>query len=120
MFNNNGNNPSQNTNEKWKALGFINIYLPTNSGGKKKLGAIPLRASVPHELEIFEALKACDGDEATQAGVNAVMSLCQVDFNTAEIKEDNRIDLSGAFESVAATVVKTTTEEAPAAEQSAG
>jgi hypothetical protein len=120
MFNNNGQSGNVNTNEKWKALGFINIYLPTNSGGKKKLGVIPLRASVPHELEIFEALKACNGEEATQNGVNAVMALCQVDFNTAEIKEDNRIDLSSAFETVAATAVKADEPEATETAQSAG
>ena len=44
--------------ENWKADGFVNLYLPSTDGGKrKKLGAIPLRANKPAEAALLEWLK---------------------------------------------------------------
>lgn len=53
---NTGNNNSQSNNasndESWKAVGFLNFYLPANDGTRSKLGAIPLKAGKPREKEL--------------------------------------------------------------------
>ena len=45
-------------NDSWKAQGFLNFYLPTENGGKRKLGAIALKASKESEAELVEWLNA--------------------------------------------------------------
>jgi hypothetical protein len=42
-----------NTNDSWKAQGFLNFYLPTQDGGRRKLGAIPLKDSKPNEKTLL-------------------------------------------------------------------
>ena len=46
------------TNDSWKAKGFINFYLPTKDGGRKKVGAIPLKAAKPNEVALAEYLES--------------------------------------------------------------
>jgi hypothetical protein len=44
------------TNEAWKAQGFLNLYLPSPNGGRRKLGAIPLKANKVNEKKLLEWL----------------------------------------------------------------
>jgi hypothetical protein len=45
------------SNEAWKAQGFLNFYLPSKEGGKRrKLGAIPLKMNKPSEKTLLEWL----------------------------------------------------------------
>ena len=65
--------------ESWKASGFINLYLPSTEGGKrKKLGAIPLRANKPSEAALLEWLKK---DPANAA---KLLSKLDIDFQSVE------------------------------------
>ena len=65
--------------ENWKADGFINLYLPSTDGGKrKKLGAIPLRANKPSEAALLEWLKK---DENY---VDKLLSKLELDFQSVE------------------------------------
>lgn len=41
------------TNDNWKAQGFLNFYLPSKTGGRKKLGAIPLKESRTNEKQLL-------------------------------------------------------------------
>lgn len=78
------------SNDSWKAIGFINMYLPTVSGKEKKLGAIPLRASRSAEKELSDWLNA----KAENVGVMASQLI--VEFNDAEASNADQFDLGFA------------------------
>ena len=44
--------PTQ-SNDSWKAQGFLNLYLPGLNGQRKKLGAIPLKESKGNEKKLL-------------------------------------------------------------------
>lgn len=48
------NNNQRNAN--WQASGFLNLYLPSKLGGRRKLGAIPLKASRAAEKQLLDWL----------------------------------------------------------------
>ena len=65
--------------DSWKAAGFVNLYLPSTDGGKrKKLGAIPLRANKPSEAALLEWLKK-DANN-----VEKLLSKLELDFQSVE------------------------------------
>ena len=65
--------------ESWKAEGFINLYLPSTDGGKrKKLGAIPLRANKPSEAALLAWL------QKDPANVEKLLSKLELDFQSVE------------------------------------
>lgn len=70
-----------NTAELEKAIGFLNVYVPTKGGGRRKVGAgIPLNASKDTEKAIFEWLTK--GDKEAQAKALAKFcSIVQFEFN---------------------------------------
>lgn len=70
---------NDNNQESWKAAGFVNLYLPSTDGGKrKKLGAIPLRANKPSEAALLEWLKK-DANN-----VEKLLSKLELDFQSVE------------------------------------
>jgi len=73
--------------ERWKAKGFLNFYLPTKEGGRRKVGAIPLRIANANEAKLADWLAA--GDDNVQAFANKVM----VDYNPAEPGDNTAFDL---------------------------
>jgi hypothetical protein len=44
---------AQPSNDNWKAQGFLNFYLPTQDGKRKKLGAIALKESRADEKRLL-------------------------------------------------------------------
>lgn len=61
------NNASNQSNDSWKAQGFINLYLPSKKSktGRRKLVGIPLKDSVTNDKEMREWVeknpeKACE------------------------------------------------------------
>ena len=65
--------------ESWKADGFVNLYLPSTDGNKrKKLGAIPLRANKPSEAALLEWLKK-DANNVAK-----LLSKLELDFQSVE------------------------------------
>lgn len=78
---NNSSNNSGNTNQDWKADGFINLYLPRADGGKRKLGTVMLYKKNAAEEQLLETLMK---DPEAIARLQAALI---VEFNTAEIKE---------------------------------
>ena len=70
---------NDNNQESWKAAGFVNLYLPSTDGGKrKKLGAIPLRANRPSEAALLEWLKKDAGN------VEKLLAKLELDFQSVE------------------------------------
>ena len=50
------NAQTQVANENWRAQGFINIYLPTPDGGRRKIGSISLKESKAYEAALLKRL----------------------------------------------------------------
>ena len=87
----NGNNQSQQQDESWKAQGFLNFYLPTKGGGKRKLGTIALREGKANEKALIDWLKA-----NPEANVAHLMAKLEVNFQTSEANEASSFDLGEA------------------------
>lgn len=72
-----------------KALGFLNFYMPTKGGSRRKLGSIPLNASKAVEKQVFDALMA------DPAKLEAVVAKLIVEFNPQidESSADSQLDI---------------------------
>lgn len=80
--------PQAVANSNWeKAAGFINIYLPSKDGKRRKVGAIPLRASKANEKQMLDFL---DEDEGNIAKLSAKLI---VEYQSAAITEAHSLDL---------------------------
>lgn len=67
------------SNDSWKASGFVNFYLPSTDGGKrKKFGAIALRDNKPAEAALIQWLKA------DPANVAKLLNKLEIDFQSVE------------------------------------
>ena len=77
----------QGQDDSWKAQAFINLYLPTKEGGRRKLGTIALKDSRPNEKALIEYLQK--GDAALKNLANKV----EFNFQMAEGSEANGFDL---------------------------
>lgn len=78
---------TQATNDSWKARGFLNFYLPTQSGKDRKIGAISLKLSSEDEVKLAEWLEA---DEANAAKLMARIKLV---YRSSEKQEGSGFDL---------------------------
>ena len=73
------NNTAAPSNDSWKASGFVNFYLPSTDGGKrKKFGAIALRDSKPAEAALIQWLKE------DPANIAKLLSKIEIDFQSVE------------------------------------
>ena len=70
-----------------KASGFINIYLPSKDGKRRKVGAIALRASKANEKQMLDFL---DEDEGNIAKLAAKLI---VEYQSAVVTEAHSLDL---------------------------
>lgn len=65
------------SDEKWKAQGFLNLWVKRADGSRAKVGAIPLRESKAFEKALIARLQQ-DG------AIEAFMSALEVDFQLAD------------------------------------
>lgn len=79
------NGSTNGQNDDWKAQAFINLYVPTPDGGKRKLGSIALRDSKPFEKAVIARLQE-------EGGLEALREALIVDFQMAD-KEVGKSDL---------------------------
>lgn len=79
--------PAATSNDNWKAQGFLNFYLPSKDGGRKKLGAIPLKEAKPNEKRLLEWLNE------DPAHVQALMNKLEVEYQSAVQSEGSAFDL---------------------------
>lgn len=78
MSYNNAKTPvSQNSDTSWKAQAFINLYIPTADGTRRKVGAIALRDSKAFEAALIARLQE-DG------AVQALADVLEIDFQMAD------------------------------------
>lgn len=71
-------------NESWKSDGFLNLYIPTKAGGRRKVGSIGLKNSKPFEADLIKRLSE-GGEEATKA----MLAVLELEFNLAEPTSDD-------------------------------
>lgn len=83
------NESNTSNDESWKSDAFINLYLPTPSGGQRKVGSIGLKMSKMHEKALIEALQN-GGDDA----VNRLVGKLSATFNLADGSSSEGFDLS--------------------------
>jgi hypothetical protein len=78
---------SNTTDDSWKAQGFLNFYLPSDTApsGREKIGAVGLRSSKATENYVLDYLMAVIGDPAKlDARVKSVLAQLIVEFKSAE------------------------------------
>ncbi len=80
-------NRSGGANDNWKSDAFINVYLPTVDGGKRKVGAIPLKLSRSNEASLIEYLQGGEGN------IENFRNKLIVEFNMADANEGKAFDL---------------------------
>lgn len=68
----------QQQDDSWKAQGFLNIYLPTTQGGRRKIGTIYLHENKQMEKQLIERLKA-----DPEAVIEALLGKIEMEFNEA-------------------------------------
>ena len=73
-------------NQREKAIGFINIYVPRKDGTRKKLGAIPLRPSNKEDKQLSEWL------EADAKNLPKLLKKIKLEFNAVS-DNDSGLDL---------------------------
>ena len=76
-----------NNSEDWKAQAFINVWLPTKAGGRRKVGAIPLKISRAGDAQLIDFLSG--GEEALRSLVNKL----EFDFQLSGGNPDSAFDL---------------------------
>lgn len=75
------------SNDSWKAQGFLNLYLPGKNGDRKKLGAIPLKDSKPSEKDLLVWLN----EDPTR--VDKIMAKLIMEYQSAVPAEGSGFDL---------------------------
>jgi hypothetical protein len=73
--------------DNWKAQGFINLYLPSKDGKRRKLGAIPLKVAKAAEKELIAYL------EADEANIENLASKLIVEYQSASGNDSHGFDL---------------------------
>lgn len=73
---------SRGDNENWKSDAFINLYLPTNGGTRRKVGSIGLKNTKPFEADLIAKLSA------DPEAIKRFLAACELEFNLAEPDND--------------------------------
>ena len=73
--------------ESWKAQGFLNLYLPSRGGQRRKLGSIPLKESRSSEKELLAWLN----EDPTRVG--KLLGKLEMEFQPAVKADENHFDL---------------------------
>ena len=71
-----------------KAKGFLNIYLPSKDGKRRKVGSIALRESKLLENQILSFL------EADEANLPKLSSKLVIEYQSAAANEGSKLDLA--------------------------
>lgn len=77
------------TNTSWKAQGFLNFYLPSKDGGRRKLAGIPLKDTKANEKTLREWL-----EQNPEENLRTFMSKLEVEYQPATQSEGSTFDLT--------------------------
>ena len=78
---------SQEKDDSWKSQGFLNLYIPTKSGSRRKIGTIFLKESRATDKQLLDAFK-----RDPEATMKKLMTMLELEYNSAEGSED-QLDL---------------------------
>lgn len=78
-------NQQSEQNESWKAQAFINVYVATGEGSKRKLVGIPLKESKAFERMLIERLKEEGGIEAFAENVSFTFELADKEVKASDL-----------------------------------
>lgn len=73
-------------NDNWKSDRFINIFVPSKDGSKRKLGSIALKKSRTRDAALIERLDANPND------IEALKAVLTLTYESAEGSEDTHFD----------------------------
>ena len=73
-------NNAQSDDNKWRADGFLNLYLPGADGNPKKLGAVALHKRKKGDQQIIEALEG----ESAQAVLEYILQNLSAQYQPAD------------------------------------
>ena len=76
---------SAQSNDNWKAQAFINVYVATGEGSKRKLVGIPLKESKAFERMLIERLKEEGGIEAFAENVSFTFELADKEVKASDL-----------------------------------
>lgn len=82
-------NSDAENNQSWKASGFLNLYLPSKDGGRRKLAGIPLRDSKPNELTLREWI-----EKDMETNLHILMNKLEIEYQPVAQSEGSTFDLS--------------------------
>lgn len=74
-------------NESWKATAFLNIYVPSQDGGRKKIGFIALKESRNTDRQLIDFLSADPGN------LEKLTQRLELEFNLADGDDSNGLAL---------------------------
>lgn len=74
-------------NTAWKAAGFLNLYLPTKGGARRKLGAIPLKEGIVNEKKMLDWLN----EDPSRVGT--ILAKLVIEYNPATPADSSSFDL---------------------------
>ena len=74
---------AQQQDDSWKSQGFLNLYIPTKSGSRRKIGTVFLKESRATDKQLLDAFK-----RDPEGTMKKLMTMLELEFNTAEGSED--------------------------------
>ena len=83
--NNARNNASEQSNESWKAQAFINVFVATGEGNRRKLIGIPLKESKAFERMLIERLQQEGGLDAFTENVSFTFELADKEVKASDL-----------------------------------
>ena len=75
-------------NENWKSDAFLNIYMPTRQGGRRKIGSVGLKLNKPMDKQLLDYLS-----DAGEEGLAALKERIVLDFQRADGNNGDELDL---------------------------
>ena len=85
----NNSSAAAETNTSWKAQGFLNFYLPSKDGGRRKLAGIPLKDTKANEKTLREWL-----EQNPEKNLRTFMDKLEVEYQSATQSEGSTFDLT--------------------------
>jgi len=74
-------------NENWKSDAFLNIYMPTRQGNRRKVGSIGLKLNKPMDKQLLDYLS-----DAGEDGLAALKERIELDFQRADGHNGDELD----------------------------
>lgn len=90
------NQSSDSADDSWKADAFQNIYFPTDTGGRVKLGVIYLKKDNADQNELIEAFAACKTQDEVDALQETIRSLMIFDYRLSVDPTRGKLTLAPA------------------------